>query len=483
MNHRSAVAGDVLFIMHSPAYVRNFESVLGSLASRGHRVTVAFEERKQGGDEPGLALMARLCREHSSLRYELRPSKRLSMRGRLRLVLEALQDYLRYFDPPYADATRLRARAIAIVPSALERALARALRAWPRGRRALAASARRMSGAMGADPRIRHELETRRPGVLVVTPLVHFRSRQREWVRAAGELGIGTMFCVHSWDNLTNRGLMHAHTDRSAVWNYAQRTEVVELHGARTSSVDVTGAWPYDHWFGWRASRSREELCRQLGLPGERAIILYVCSSRFIAERERPAVMRWVSALRSSADPAVATASVIVRPHPLNHTEWSDPSVGNPPGVVVFPPGGADPVDEASRADYFDSLVHADAAVGVNTSALIESAILDRPALAFPAPDFGPSQAELPHFRHLVGDGGMLQVSRSMAEHIAQLGRALADPSAGSGQRQRFVETFIRPRGANPSPTDRVVAAVEELLSGRGAREPSEVGREARLRA
>jgi hypothetical protein len=483
MSVSSSGQGDTLFLMHSPAYVRNFESVLRTLAARGHRVTVLLEERKEGGDEPALALLCRLCGECDSLRHELRPSPPLGFRGRLRLVLEALQDYLRYFDPPYTDANRLRARALAFLPAAVERGLARAFRAWPRARHVLASGARRSSSALGADRRIRRELERRRPNALIVTPMVHFRSRQREWVRAAAELGIGSMFCVHSWDNLTNRGLMHAHPDRVTLWNEVQRGQAIALHGASADSVRVTGAWPYDHWFNWTASRSRAQFCRQLGLPDGRAILLYTCSSRFIAGRERSAVMRCIRALRSSGDRRLATASLIIRPHPLNGEEWGEPSLANLPGVAVFPPGGADPVDDESRADYFDSIVHADAVVGINTSALIESAILDRPAFAFPGPEFHFSQKELPHFRHLAEAGGMLHVSASMVEHLAQLGRTLADGSADSGPRRLFVERFIRPLGSTPSPTDRVVATFEELVSERRGPEPSNARSEARIHA
>jgi hypothetical protein len=50
-----------------------------------------------------------------------------------------------------------------------------------------------------------------------------------------------------------------------------------------------------------------------------------------------------------------------------------------------------------------------------------------------------------------------------MAEHLAQLSEALADPAADASRRRRFVETFIRPRGG-PAPTDLVVQAVEELF-------------------
>jgi hypothetical protein len=455
----------ILFLMRSPAYVRNFDSVLRTLGSRGHRVAVLFEGRKEAGDEAGLELMRRLCDEYDSLTCEFLAPMALGLRGRLRKVLGACIDYMRYFERPFEDATKLRSRAAGRVPGAVERAVAVALRRLPRGRRALVSALRRVDDRLGEDPGVRRELEARRPGLLLVTPMVQLRSRQSDWVRAARGLGIRTMLCVHSWDNLTNKGLMHAQPDKVVVWNQAQRCQAIELHGVAPESIVVAGAWPYDHWFGWRVRRSREELCRQLGLPGDRAILLYVCSSRFIAERERPAVLRWVRAFRSSSDPRLASAGVIVRPHPLNGDGWGESASPELSEVTVFPPQGADPVDDSSRSDYFDSIASADAVVGINTSALIESAIVGRPTLALPDPEFRSSQDELPHFRELAGEGGIVRVAASMAEHVAQLGEALYDSAAEAARRQQAVQVFIRPGGDSPPPRERVVAAIETLAA------------------
>ena len=456
----------IAFLIRSPAYVRNFDPLLRTLGSRGHRVTVLFEQRKEPGDEGGHGLIRRLCDEHDSLRFEFLAPVPLRVRGRLRKVVGAGRDYLRYFEPPYGDAAKLRSRAAGRVPDAVERALAVTLRRLPRGRRALASAARRVDGWLGEDPDVRRQLEARRPRLLVVTPMVQLRSRQSDWVHAAHGLGIGTMLCVHSWDNLTNKGLMRARPGTVVVWNEAQRRQAIELHGAARDSIVVAGAWPYDRWFGWRVRRSRADLCRHLGLPGDRALLLYVCSSRFIAEREPPAVLRWVRAVRSSSDPRLAAASVIVRPHPLNGGEWGRSTFSELPGVRVFPPHGAEPVDDSSRSDYFDSIANADAVVGINTSALIESAIVGRPALALPDPEFRASQDELPHFRELAGEGGIVKVASSMAEHLAQLGEALSDSTVEAARRQHFVEAFIRPGGSSPPPSERVVAAIEALLDG-----------------
>jgi hypothetical protein len=324
--------------------------------------------------------------------------------------------------------------------------------------------ARTLDQRLGEDPAIRAELERRRPRAVLVTPLVQFRCRQSDWVRSARALGIPTMLCMFSWDNLTNKGLMHTVPDRIAVWNATQREEAIALHGVDPGSVIVTGAWPYDHWFSWEPSRTREELFEQLGLPTDRAMILYACSSRFIAEREPEAVARWLAALRSSDDDRVARANVIVRPHPLNSRDWTSRSLNGAQGVAIFPSGGAEPTDDPSRSDYFDSMIHADAIVGINTSALLESAIVGRPALAFPAPEFHASQDELPHFRALVGGEGVLRPSGSMDEHLRQLAETLANGDGDGDARRRFVERFIVANGYGPTPRERLVNEIEGLL-------------------
>jgi hypothetical protein len=460
-------SGDMLFVMRNPAYVRNFESVLRALCERGQPITVLFNERKPGGERAGLEIVERLAREHTNLRIEMPSGLPLGLRGRLRAGLRMLRDYLRYFGPPLNDAGRLRGRAIAPLPQAVDRSVAAVLRRLPRVRRALDRHARALEQRLGEDPAIRAELDRLRPVALLVTPLVQFRCRQSDWVRSARVLGIPTMLCLHSWDNLTSKGLMHAVPDRIAVWNATQRDEAIKLHGARPESVVVTGAWPYEHWFRWEASRTREELFEQLGLPTDRAMILYTCSSRFIAEREPDAVARWLAALRSSDEVRLAEANVIVRPHPHNGDGWTSEPLRDAPGVAIFPAGGADPADDRSRADYFDSMIHADAIVGINTSALLESAIVGRPTLAFPAPEFQASQGELPHFRELAGAERMLRTSSSMAEHIDQLAETLADGDRNDETRRQFVERFIVPNRSERSPHESLVDEIESLVRDR----------------
>jgi hypothetical protein len=133
---------------------------------------------------------------------------------------------------------------------------------------------------------------------------VDIGSDQVEYIKACRTLGIRSALCVHSWDNLTNKGLIRVIPDRVFVWNEAQKREAVSMHGAKPEQVVATGAPVYDQWFARRPSTTREEFCRKVGLSPDRPFLLYLCSSQFIAPDEAVFIEKWVRAVRSAPDPS-----------------------------------------------------------------------------------------------------------------------------------------------------------------------------------
>ena len=106
---------------------------------------------------------------------------------------------------------------------------------------------------------------------------------------------------------------------------------------------------------------------------------------------------------------------------------------------------GGNPVTDVA-ADYFDSLAHSAAVVGLNTSAFIEAGIAGRPVLAILPEEFRDSQEGTIHFHYLMTTaGGMLETSRSLDEHERQLREAMAGPR--DQRHAEFLRAFIRPRG------------------------------------
>jgi FkbM family methyltransferase len=452
----------LLFVMRHSGYVRNFESTLRMLCDRGHTVHVSFEGTPKYAQLDPTDIARQLSEAYRHFSYGTIDSRGdgWGLLGReLRLGL----DYLRYLGPEYDNAPKLRERAEREAPaSLLERARHGGLRT-PLQRWAAAARLTAMNRAIPRDPKIDAFLREMHPDVLAVTPLIEPGSPQSEYLRSARALGIRTAYCVASWDNLTNKGLIHGPVDLVTVWNEAMRREAIDLHGVPANRVAVTGAAAFDHWFEWQPSGTREAFCATVGLPVDRPYVLYLCSSKFVAPEEVPFVRRWIEAIRRSSG-SLRDAGILVRPHPQNAEQWEGVDLSEYGATAVWPAAGAAPVDAATRNDYFDSMYHSAAVVGINTTAEIESAILGRPVHTVLAPEFTATQEGTLHFHHLRRvNGGLLRVARDLDEHVAQLEITLREPRAADIQCRRFVEAFVRPFGLGTPATPKMVDAFEAL--------------------
>jgi hypothetical protein len=459
----------LVFFMRHRGYVRNFESLLAGLAERGHEVVVAFGDAAT----PWLdSQTVHSIAEHPAVTFRSGPrlaGPRVVLGRRLRMS----RDYLRYLGPAYANAEALRARARRRAPRSV-RALVRlpGVRS-PSGLERLDRALGRLERSVPRPKEIDRFLRDEAPDAVLVTPLIELGSPQTPLVRAARALQIPVALCVASWDNLTNKGLIREELDLVAVWNEPQRREAVELHGVPPERVVATGANAYDHWFDWTPSTTRDEFCAQVGLPGDAPFVLYLGSSPFIAPDEVPLVERWLRFLRGHPEPQLRELGVLIRPHPQNAAQWKQVDLTPLGRVTVHPRGGDDPVTDAAKSLYYDSIHHSAGVVGINTSALIESAIVGRTVYTLALPDVREAQEGTLHFRHLVrAGGGLLQVAHTLDEHAAQLTQGL---TAGHGDRnRRFLEEFVRPHGLDTPATPRLVDAVERLAAAgpEGERSP-----------
>jgi hypothetical protein len=464
----------IVFFMRHQVYTRNFESTLRRLAERGHSVYVGFDRSQT--DPPGAPvrgeLIERLAHEYPQLTYGRVPWRQHKKRGsvergwfRLEAEIGRAVDFLRYLEPDFASAPKLRRRAEQKAGQGIARLARLPLLRGRLGRRALRRGLLWAERALPTPASVDAFLGERDPDMVLFTPLVDIASPQAAYVRSAKGLGLRTALCVHSWDNLTNKGLIRDAPDFVTVWNEGQRREAIDLHGVPAERVAVTGAPGYDQWFGWRPSRDRETFCRTVGLDSERPYLLYLCSSSFIAPREVEFVRDWVARLRAEGGPAVRGSGVLVRPHPKNVDQWAAAALEDLGQVAVWPRHGADPLSPKAKADFFDSMHHCGAVVGINTSALIESAIVGRPVHTLLAPEFSETQEGTLHFHHLTrADAGLLHVAETFEEHAEQLASAL-DGGSADDRGRRFVRDFVRPHGLDVAATDVLVDVIEAACS------------------
>ena len=459
----------ILFSTTHFGFLRNFQSTIRLFAEQGHEIHL-IAERRDAIDGQKMADI--LAAEHPSITFDLVPSSRHRLWHALGAGVRASLDYWRYLDPRWDSAPKLRGRAASQAP-AFARAVGRL--PAPAGRPIVALLQlvfRAIDRALPPPLEIAHVFQRVRPDVLLLTPLLYFRSRQVDQVRCARRLGIKTVLGVGSWDHLTTKGLIHEVPDRVLVWNEAQKQEAIELHGVPAERIVVTGSQAYDHWFATRPSLDRTAFCAQTGLDTSRPILLYLCSSPFIAPYEVGFVRRWITAIRASSDSLLRTAGLLVRPHPQNAKQWEGVDLAaESENVSLWPRTGVNPIGGTARADYFDSMYHAEAVVGVNTSGMIEAGIIGKPVYSVVAGEFATTQEGTLHFQHLKNvDGGLLHLSADLDGHTAQLARLLADGADERQTARSFIRGFVRPYGLDVPATPRVVSAIDTLVASSALR-------------
>ena len=464
----------ILFVVSRLAHVRHFDRAVRLLADRGHDICLA----SQDDDVEVWGVLA----GHSRITAVAAPRNRGDDWSAAATMIRRTRDYIRYLHPRYASANLLRSRAFEKMVGSVSDGAETLGAEWselllrvpkPEQKRVDALLAK-IETAIPCDPNIHEFLEEKRPDAIVVSPMVGIGFTQADFVKSARALGIPSGMLVFSWDNLSNKGLIHETPDRMFVWNDIQAHEARKLHKYSNERIVMTGASRFDEFFEMRPATTREEFCRMAGLDPARPIITYLGSSKFVAAAEQDFVTRWISELRRSTDPALAGCSLLVRPHPAGEKGWHAenaiehrwPNVGEK--ATVSRPFGDEraivmnsPMQNADVVLY-DTVYHSAAIVGLNTSAEIEAAIVGRPVFTIVDSNARGQEGTL-HFHYLLrANGGHVELAGDFDEHRLQLAAALA----GRDDRTRigiFVRRFVRPHGLDVPVAPIVADAIEAL--------------------
>jgi FkbM family methyltransferase len=449
-----------LVIVKQKKNVDTFQDVIAQLLDAGHEVRLGVQEVEHDRRDtlaerftaPGFQLVA--CPEGRG--DEWRASAPL---------VRTVRDWAQYLRAPYRHASKLRARAAQRLAKDLGVAAAAdagAVLDPLQGARVLK-TFELIEAAIPSDRLHEEFLARHAPDVLLVTPGVHFGSVQTDFIKSARTLGIPVWMLLFSWDNLSTKGALHVPPDLMFVWNERQRSEAAQLHDYPADRVVVVGASRFDEFFSLTSVVPRADFFKPLDLDPSAPTLLYVCSSRFIAERELPFIEQWLAALRASSSAALRQSNVIVRPHPdvALVDESADPStvtwaaMPQASGWVQRPFG--DPRAIVLRTTYrtqqafYECLHHAAAVVGLNTSAELEAGIAGRPVFTLVSHYEGADgQSNTLHFEYLLREhGGFVVCAADMATHVAQLADALASPPDVDAIRS-FIDAFLRPAGQGP---------------------------------
>lgn len=459
----------IQFELGQKSHERHFGGIIEALSARGHEVI----RTTSCGNTPGLVERDVSRGDHRSL-MAFSAHVRDDAWGPTSYLIRTGRDFLRYCLPEHEKSMIIRDRirnmleaGLADVESTRVDGLACMFedlapdesRVW-----ALDGILEALERQIPPHPAVVDHLRTIGPDLLCITPLVITQYGQTELVKAARALCIPTVFMVGSWDNLTTKGAVHEATDYTFVWNQIQRDEASRFHRLAPESVRLVGAARFDEFWERNVEVDRADYCRSYRLDPARPIITYLGSSNLISGDERGFVRRWVSALRESADPHVADANILLRPHPKFAKGWEECFRGEPRVAVCLSQA---PTVKAlnNDKDLFHCLAHSRIVVGANTSAELEAGIVGKAVFTVKDSELATGQEGTIHFGYLAGS--LATIADTLEEHLAQLSAELRGPE-NLRRNDEFLTMFLRPGGLQ-RPARLVTAdALESLPSAPG---------------
>jgi hypothetical protein len=114
----------------------------------------------------------------------------------------------------------------------------------------------------------------------------------------------------------------------------------------------------------------------------------------------------------------------------------------------------------------FHSIYYSEGVLGINTSATIEAAIVDKPCLTILAERYRDTQQNFTHFSHLL-NGDFLEVARDIPEAAEIVAGLLQGHDANKDKRRRFVRDFVRPWGLDQPASRLMVVAIQAVAARR----------------
>ncbi len=449
----------VLFISRTIAHFSYYDSILAALLARGAEVEIDFDTGwSKKWRQTDMTAVKAFAADHPELRTGWSVRRSDARRGWV-YALRELRSYRSYLTraettPYYVE----RWRQYLAEPwlSRSRSPVFRVLLASP----AAGALLKAAEAATPPDPGIVEFIRARAPDVMLVSPANLRFSEETDYIKAARSLGVPTAIPVLSWDNLSTKGLIQVPPDRLYVWNQHHLKDAVEIHGIARDRIEVVGSPFFDKWFAPAAGLpGRKAFCRRLGLDPARPILLYLGSSRRIAENEAWFVRKLLRFLAASRDERLRRCQLLVRPHPANAKIYQGLS-GK--GVSVFPEDGELPETREGFADMRASFHHAAAAVGINTSGMVDAVLAGLPTCSVRLPRYAETQSEAVHFRYLEQDDA-LYLSDDLAGFCETLIGLFGGDDPKAEGRQAFARKFARPQGLDRAAGDIIAEGVLKL--------------------
>lgn len=445
----------VMLVLTTFAYLRYFESMVSELAKAGHEIVILTRIRHSMRE---IGLMDKLDPYISQGKVRI-IEENLLLRIQNRIAFRNLAGYANYFRPGHPSyGIRDRLLTSNTISSAIKflfntRPVFGLLKhKWVRDQFKF------IESKIPPISAVKDLLTQLEPDVVIAAGFILLDCWDVEYIKAAKAMRIPTIVPILSWDNLLIKGTFTMTPDMVLVWNKGLAEEAMLVHDIPSENLQISGAPVFDYFFGLKPELEKSSFQLSVGLPADAQYLLYLGSGVSIVADETENVIKIVKALKSN--PKLSNIYLLVRPHPYNAEAWKDFHAEH---IHVWPGELVMPITDEARQEFFHALYFSEAVMGVNTSAMLETAILDKPCVTILSTHGQSQLKEIGHFHHLL-EGNFLYTADNFDEAIEQVQVILEGGDSKSENRRNFVGEFVRPLGIDIRVGSHLVHLIENAI-------------------
>ncbi len=205
----------------------------------------------------------------------------------------------------------------------------------------------------------------------------------------AEQLGIPQLNMVHSWDNLTSKGIIHQGLSRVLVWNQVMKDEVLAMYqDYRPEQVVEVGITRFDVYRDPLPPKfSRQAFFSSLGLDPNRRLLLYANTATRSFPSQPQVIQHIISGLQDGTLPDDLQLLIRLHPHdlPADYKGFRDPGQ-----IALWPPpdspGHTRSSDLVPDADDLwvlaASLRHSELCINAASTMALDAAACDIPIIS-----------------------------------------------------------------------------------------------------
>lgn len=233
----------------------------------------------------------------------------------------------------------------------------------------------------------------------IVTPGNHKDSVEIEYIRIAKKLNLKSSAIVRSWDVLTTKSIFRYKPDTFFCWNNFHEESLKKYHSIE-SNIKKSGSLFFEKWF------DKRNLMKERNIDKNR-IIYFGSSEKIVKHLDADIVIRFNNFLQKFNKKTGKNFDIVFRPHPANNLPIKKIISA---GIKVDPEQANNLiVNDEDQITFVNNLKKCLFTIGVNTSAMIDSIILDIPTVALVVKNEKIIQFQSAHFRHIVDEGIVYQ--------------------------------------------------------------------------